>query len=434
MKYWFLDALDARAGLAFASYRTADLTAEVQDLDANTVFIAPPDFQPETLASRVTALAAGRGSYQTGLFVENAEVAFTSLGDAVAFVRRLYVTGGGGDGAAGGGGGTPPPPVEPPDIPSPADGGIIGELGGPLATMFNYFGIAVEAASKQSGIFPATSAEGIAMRAAPGAQTDLLDVKVTSPPIGNQLSAAAIELAVELIQRCPDRNHTQDLPKWLDSLFSLQAAFDRLDIWQDLDARGHVKALAAAGNSVFDDRLKLIYGRVPFQEYLGTKDDLVGQAVAILLLTGCHPLELEQVLREPSRGLYWRRYHFHWHTQGDRYQDIARWPLSKVLCQKTGLKSGHSSLADLVCLGVGAPLKLNNGGDISKCLLLFAAMHILCDSNPGPAGTYYSSLRQIWRSSLATRSLEWLARQLPATAFPTEIEELFPQAMERQYG
>jgi hypothetical protein len=114
---WFIDGLDARAGLAFTSLRAPDLTTDEPALDLPGVFIAPPTFRPETVSSRALAFAATRGPFQYGLFIAEREVAFPSLDAVIEFVRRVYLRGGGGDAAGGGGAGVPPRPT--PDVLDP---------------------------------------------------------------------------------------------------------------------------------------------------------------------------------------------------------------------------------------------------------------------------------------------------------------------------
>ena len=108
---WFIDGLDAKAGLAFTSLRTPDLLEQEPALDLPSVFIAPPTFRPETVSSRALAFAGTRGPFQYGLFAGGQEVAFPSLDAAIEFVRRAYLRGGGGDAAGGGGAGVPPRPT-----------------------------------------------------------------------------------------------------------------------------------------------------------------------------------------------------------------------------------------------------------------------------------------------------------------------------------
>src|SRR5262245_55414941 len=86
---WFIDAWDSLAGRAFLCRRWPD-GADDPQLDHPAVFVAPPFFQPEPVASRARGLAATRGTFQAGLFVNDSEVDFPTLDDAIAFIRRGY--------------------------------------------------------------------------------------------------------------------------------------------------------------------------------------------------------------------------------------------------------------------------------------------------------------------------------------------------------
>ena len=99
---WYIDTLDPRAGLAFASERTPDLLGQpddVWDLDdeVSTVFVRAPGFLVEPVPNRAVALAAARGSFQFGLFVDGLEAPFDSVDDVREFVRRAYLRASGGD-------------------------------------------------------------------------------------------------------------------------------------------------------------------------------------------------------------------------------------------------------------------------------------------------------------------------------------------------
>jgi hypothetical protein len=100
---WYIDALDARAGQAFASRRLQDVHLRDPALDLPCVFIAAPMFRAETVSNRGLAFVGTRNSYQLGLFVQSFEVAFPELEAVIEFVRRAYLRGGGGDSAGGSG-------------------------------------------------------------------------------------------------------------------------------------------------------------------------------------------------------------------------------------------------------------------------------------------------------------------------------------------
>lgn len=102
---WRFEALDALAGMAFAS-RIGPNGRSTDEL----VFLRPPAFYPEPVGRSSVALGATRGSFQGGLVVGEREATFPSLEAIREFVRRGYVRGSAGDGGpANPGGGEPPP-------------------------------------------------------------------------------------------------------------------------------------------------------------------------------------------------------------------------------------------------------------------------------------------------------------------------------------
>ena len=109
---WRFDALDARAGMAFAS--RVDSTVDGDDI---VVFFRPPGFEPQPVGRSSLALGATRGSFQGGLLIEGQEARFPSLAAIGEFVRRVYVGSASGDGGPGPTGGGEPPPTIPPDEP-----------------------------------------------------------------------------------------------------------------------------------------------------------------------------------------------------------------------------------------------------------------------------------------------------------------------------
>ncbi len=111
---WYIDSIDARAGLAFASRRPPDLMDRgTLDADLPAAFISPPDFRAVLMPHRAIGLSAANRTYQAGLFLRGKEVAFPSLDDVIEFTRRCFLRGGGGDGGDRTEGGPPTPLPEP---------------------------------------------------------------------------------------------------------------------------------------------------------------------------------------------------------------------------------------------------------------------------------------------------------------------------------
>ena len=119
---WRIDTLDGRGGLAFASWRPADLADAASLPDRPVFYFSPPAFTPSPVASAATALAAERHGFQLGVYDETGEVPFETLADVAEFVRRIYVGTGRSDGTDGG---SDPPPVPPPEPEPLVPGGAL---------------------------------------------------------------------------------------------------------------------------------------------------------------------------------------------------------------------------------------------------------------------------------------------------------------------
>jgi hypothetical protein len=109
---WRFDALDARAGMAFASLDGPHRG------DENVVYFGPPTFHPEPVGRTSLAFGATRRGYQEGLVINDREASFPSLAAMGEFIRRAYVRGSSGDG-----GPTDEGPIEPIG-PGPDDPGL----------------------------------------------------------------------------------------------------------------------------------------------------------------------------------------------------------------------------------------------------------------------------------------------------------------------
>ena len=438
---WFVDALDARAGLAFASFRAPDLAADLPDTNALAVYIAPPDFRPETLSSRAAGLAATRASFQTGLFLEESEIGFPVLDDLIEFVRRLYVAGGGGDGAGGTGGGVAPPP-DPGRGEGPGEGLIEGEEETGFSTGI---GLLVEAFAKAAdgagfewtaGAESASATDG--MWRVTGASPEYhADAGLSADP-GPALAEAAARLAAELVARCPQKGDDEGLASWWAALRSLTAAISRQRLWEDLAAPRPRRLLAEAGRTLLDGRQALFpdYLAPDFDPEAGM-DEAERFIFVFWLLTGwIDGWALSRMLENPETWPDFIDYYAREHYRGaesDRYEELGRWPLSDPICGRTGLPRHSASLADLLCLATASPISTRDCHASEAGLLLFAAMHVVPASHVPAGWRRGAPLRKAWRRALAKRALVWLARQFPQRAFGFEIEQLLNRSPWRQY-
>jgi hypothetical protein len=208
---WRIDALNARGGIAFASYRTADLKDAKANLDVPCYALSAPDFRPEPLTSRALAFASERRGLQLGVWDDGAELAFDDLETVVEFVRRVYLTASGRGGGGGGGGEAPPVPVEVPGGPRP--GPPEGEgLGGKVASEF----MNVADQFDHAGSWGDTAS--LKFVAWPKARGHL-DVR---RGLVDLCAGAAISILNEVVDRAV-KPHSEAYPKWHRSLVAATA-------------------------------------------------------------------------------------------------------------------------------------------------------------------------------------------------------------------
>ena len=438
MRAWFIDAIDARAGLAFASFRGADLTADAPEMESIAVHIAPPDFRAETLSSRATGLAAARGSFQAGLFVGDgeaqAEVGFADLDYLIEFVRRAYLSGGAGDGP-GGVGGLPPPPEEPGlGGESPKEGpegseAEMTEAGWAIGNLFKTVSHTSHLAGPGGGPW-----EGM-----------LLAVAITpdyEPQTGGMadsaplLATAAAHLLAELIIRCPRLPDDEAIADWWASLRALAGAIDRLDLWEALFVEHLLPPLRHAGNRIAD-RLHLMFDNSEGSRAYSSNPGANGLDVVVALLGGEEAWGIDQYFTSSGHGPSFMRDQSAFCIRADdadRHQDLGAWPISDAVCHRAGLVPGYSSLSDFLCLATGAPLALTSWGGIECGLLLFAAIHLVSGTGDPLGRRWRGPLRLARRNAMAKRGRTWLVRQFPQRAFPPVIEEILQQAPRRHYA
>ncbi len=440
-KVWYIDAVDARAGLAFASCRSADLGNDQPDTDILAVHIAAPDFRVETVASRAIALAATRGSFQLGFFIEDDELAFGSLGDVVEFVRRIYAAGGGGDGDGGVGGGVPPLP----DLPFEGGGTLEPEEPDPaidpLREMVEVFKKAAKTASNTNRSAEYSKKVEGGSKPVNTAEVSYNYPDSTTDP-GNACAGAVVSLAEELFRRCPTSTN-DDLATWWESVRRLGAAAGRLGLCRTLVNGGLGDRLADAGNRLFDRRGHMLFDKALWtglpngKEYLRDR----GLLIALELLRGLGLEDPYGFIVHPGGQFDWEWYfsmhHFFWKGNvelGDRFDDLSRWPIPDFFSQ-TSHYTSRASVADFLCEVTGAPTAMALGAQGLE-ILLFSVMHLECDRSPVAVDTKFgSSVTKAWRIALSNRAKLWLNRQMPRRAFSEDVEEkVFNMAAKVRYG
>ena len=398
MEAWHIDSIDARAGLAFASWRLSDLELEQLDLDRSAVFLSPPFFQPEALMNRTIGFSAARGRGQLGVFVGGAELAFETLEDLTEFVRRAYVGSGSGDAGGGGGGGGGPPPTPdgpPPEVP---EGGL---------------GIEEEGVFQHPVIMAARAAADVAAKLSYEAGSP---VKTHNFQIGSDeaetiakttaLVDGATEMLLELLRRFPTRLDDSAIETWSRSAQSVGGTITQLELWADIVG------------GPYGDRLdRLVRSMLPRTEELSDVADVLP------VLFGATSIDQIVYFRHrPYSAANWTRW-----KDGDPVDDLARWPLPNDLKVLAINNQDYPSVFSLMCAINANPTILSSTYPVPAVrawsILLFAAAHLLAESR--------QSMRRSWllpeaisgaRRSLTQAAGNWLFQQWPKTLFPAPVE------------
>lgn len=382
---WFIDALDADAGIAFASFRGPDLTAPSIDPDAPTVHIAAPDFSVSQLTSRALGLAAVRGSFQAGVFWEGGELGFAVLSDLVEFVRRAYIRRGGGSGPPGA------PEGAAPFGPSPRnwdDDGLRTQRSAPdevvrrpydafyeeswretdATELLRRYLDAFEDASQRTQFRDLRKGGTATVLATP---VLVEGVPATDPT--RMLASGISEILSELIGRGP--SPAQPRATWHHAVARIAVSCRRLGL---------------------DDEFHRIIERFPWSPISRRTLDEVAA------LTG----ELD-----------------------DRFDDLARWPVTEWVATSVGLPVPFATVKDLFLAAVSTPTRLRDLAVDQLAVVVFAAVHL--QPIGAPLVVDRSSAAGSHRELLVEQAWRWLRAQLPQRAFSPEVEDLLePPAVE----
>lgn len=391
---WYIDSIDARAGLAFASQRAPDLmSGSGLDADLPAAFISPPDFRVVLLPHRALGLSAARRTYQAGLFLDGQEVAFPYLDDVVEFTRRCFLRGGGGDGEDRTDGG-PPAPL--PD-PWPLLEGLV-RIDENIATRGDADGDSIERSYREDRkAFEAVVTDtplglaqhvawGSARRAAPGAglRSDVPGRHVDGAWC---LLRAASHLVEDTLMRVPRDRLSEE---WIASAGSLWAAIARLGLWPLLHL-DQTQLNALVGAPLSERLSRLFFG----QDLEGFYVDAVSWEAA-------------ETIGVPA--------------------SIAR----AVKIDKPELASLHDFLAAFLAHPVADDRALH--------LALFAAGCIVAGPEFGRLAWPFDA-HLGWRVALKVRidriadaAKQWLDAQLPRRAFSSEVERMIDDVIRVRIG
>jgi hypothetical protein len=418
---WRIDALDPRGGLAFASYRSADLLTDDQSsADGPGVFIEAPDFRVENISSRAIGLAAGERSFQIGLFLRDSEVAFETLADLVEFVRRCYLRGAGGGGADGNSLPFTPGEGPPPDIP-PLDQIYYENLEGA-----EYFRKDVETFSILTQKLSCEAGRSIETQSSPW------NVKAEDAVIraGDMARGAVVSLVrgasviiLEMLRRYPLSGSERELIRWYIDAESLGCALRRLNVFWHIHKSPYAKVLIAAIQTI-QGKIRGHLHRLPIHP--DSPPEFVILDSLFRWPVGVRPI--------------------------DPVDDLARWPIPAEvnLHIESGLATG--SVLELISSIQSSPIVIETSARMNATLVfdiaLLGATHITWESQQYPGvgnltqlspqrGSSSSSpidLAELRITCSAENACAWIVDQMPRLIFPEALEKIILQTAVKSYA
>lgn len=392
MSAWYIDALDPRAGLAFASHREPDLFRMWLDDTAPTAFFAPPYFVPEFVGARSTALAFARGPAQLGLLrYGKEEIPFDSIEAVAEFVRRVYLRGSGGNGPDEDG--VPPLPG------SPEEGGTgedrFEEAGGGLdGEGLSGFSGSDGRSPEVQGVDPVGKLAGFAL-ALRDLQVDLgqsakteqirLDMLTAGPDarsVTDRLVRAAVSLLAELGRTGHSLPSGEAVVRWERSALRLVSLLNRVGLRQVLYRHPLVSATVGSWPSWARERLYGPWDGWPYSIFLSP----------------------------------------------DPYEDLCHLAVPQRLAASGGVLRGSPSLRALLQTSLATPVdRLSEPvfGEARAELVLLAACYLNVGSDPvPPAWDMDRFLSGNVLADLSGRAQAWISANLPQRVFSPEVEEL----------
>jgi hypothetical protein len=445
---WRFDAWDARAGLAFASYRPADDFEQGHlNLDFPTVFLGPPIFQPEQLESRALALAACRGTFQQGWFLGGRELGFDELSDLIVEVRRAYFAGSVIDhGDDGGGGNTQSPPV------TPSEGGLGGgdnrefpskpeqtSLRKELEEIVTRFSLEIKELGETEKIGETGEV--------PSAKFDWPALLEAEPTGGDDIvERGGLLIASELLARYQPDGSRPNYHQWAEASGRFARACGVLRLWKAWSANGHISALLKSAPHL----LRELAGVSPTMERMSHHaregDEIAGSLILWWLLV---PEERDDVEWNYELFYHYRGRYMFWTNEylpAAPLQDLGYWPIPQELGRLANPNyPSRASVADLLAMFLACPQKFSDAGNwqlwATLEICLFAAAYLTHRDSPLPI-TLETDKRALWRprnfefhqpAMALGKAWRWLSKQLPTVAFVPEVEEMILQGATLSY-
>jgi hypothetical protein len=403
---WRIDAWDSLAGRAFLCRRFPE-GADDPELDQSAVFVSPPFFQPEPLASRAPGLAATRGTLQSGLFIDGREAGFATLDDAIAFIRRGYNSPGS----------------------EPFPGAPITRLVGPEGR--GGPGLALEL--PELPITPGLKDLNVAIAERMEEFTSLPDMVAPEGPAEHMdwkladrktlrhgrhlLSIAACELMLEILRRYPAGGRGADQAAWFDSAYRLGLQLIRLGLW---DAASPICTSALEREPI--ERLTGLFS-IDLKQY--PPADVKSNPHAVLL----------DILFLGRKGPYWQRWELERGEETDVYDDLALFPLPRSVSHRYHhFKDSSPTVLTLLSTWFSHPISVEDANQLDRALLLFGGASVAMSALRRESVSYRPSLnnlntqlRDAFYQRLGEAAWNWISKQLPDRAFECKLEDVLQQ-------
>lgn len=418
MALWYIDALDARAGMGLATCRDADLNTNTVDLGRPGVFIGPPFFQGESVASRAIGFAATRGSFQLGLFLDDGEVAFATLQGVCEFIRRVYISSGGGDTD----GGISPAPV----VPNPESGGgefrFLPSEENPIARgMVSFVGQLTKGIASISKLKYSNSEPKQLNRREGAYGASLLETLLPLDDFDALLAYGSAVLIEEMILRFPNR--AVDHGTWMRSTMKLGQMLNRLGL---VDCFFHSPDFDRLSRMAYDTdkRFRLFNGHV--REFDAVLPAMLGLAPYV----PWHPR-----FGPPFWG--------GWHagpSASEPLDDLSSFPIPSVAAKHVGLNPASASARDLLSVFLADPTVLE-GEQASRPeatmivgFVLLSSMLIVSDGQTSLAPIDGTRIGGLLRHDVVRDAIVWMDSQMPGYLFHRDIEKYIRGASQLRYG
>ena len=439
---WRIDALDARGGLAFATWRGSDDDEAVDgaDLYPRCIFVGAPGFQPEVVTNRSIALSSSRGLFQTGLYIENEEVTFPTLAALVEFVRRSYLTGAGGDGSDGGGGEGAPRPETPPDLTSPPGEFVMAEA---ERSMVKAFADASNRFVALIGDTPRGEAKSMTDWPPP-VGADAAGSEPSQFKDGTEILAfGASTLLFELLQRLPLHGDDEALVRWNRSATNLGAMIGRLGLWPVLLSEPYLNAF----DRIVDDLVNQGQ-RLPIFEFANKfappHEHRRSPALLPALCYGGAVLFFDDIVEVFSEPFGFRKLYRPSiiPVAVDPAIGLESIPAPRDLVRHCGAgdRDQDASIMNLTSAFIGSPAVARE--DIRYFAVVLLAAASIADNTTAPNSHFVQPWApanvdtEVYRRLVQDRAdagWNWLRSQLPAMAYSERVEDLILSAADLRY-